>query len=344
MTGPTPPAAPQDVLTAAAQRHGIYVGPAVRSQPLRDDGLYRSVLLREFDIVTPEVEMKWEHVHPRRSDYDFARADEMVRFARENGLAVHGHPLVWHNQNPEWLEAGGFSRQELIEILRDHIFTVVGRYRGRIALWDVVNEPVETRSEEPGYGELRSSLWLQTIGPSYIEMAFRFAHEADPNAKLIYNQFGIEDAPASTSMAIIRGLIERGTPIHGVGFENHVQMEGEPRLELAAKLSERMAEAASLGLDVYITEMDVAVLEPWTPVKGEQQAQVFDAVLAACLSQPACKGFQTWGFTDRHTWIPEHFPGFTAPLLFDSSYFPKPAYQAVLDRLNTHPVTPRTPR
>ena len=332
-----------DTLKGAAQRHSLRIGPAVRARPLLEDALYRSILLREFDTITPEVEMKWEHVHPQRNEYDFRRVDEIVQFAEENGLSVHGHTLVWHLQNPDWLVQRRFSRAEMIQILRDHIFTVVGRYRGRVEMWDVVNEPVQTRVGASNYGELRRSIWLETIGPEYVELAFRFAHQADPDAILIYNQFGIGDEPAATSMSILEDLLARGTPVHGVGFEMHVKLEGEPPLERVDEVSRLMAEAASLGLHVYVSEMDVAVTKPWTPGKGEAQAIVFDAILDACLREPACQGFQTWGFTDRYTWIPEHFPGWTSPLLFDVNLAPKPAYQAVLDRLTWAPTRTRAP-
>jgi endo-1,4-beta-xylanase len=205
----------------------------------------------------------------------------------------------------------------------------------------VVNEPVEIDSSPDGDGALRESFWLETIGPEYIELGFRFAHEADPDAQLIYNQVGIEESSSATSLSLLDGLLERGVPVDGVGFQMHVQLDGEPVLEHVSRLAELMADVAARGLDVYITEMDVAVPEPWTQVKGEDQAAVYDAALTACLNQPACKGFQTWGFTDKYTWISEHFPGWTSPLLFDESYAPKSAYHALLDRLRLEPPKPR---
>lgn len=336
-----PPAAAQtpelsSTLREAASRHGILIGSAVRLEPLLEDPLYLEILSREFDTVTPEVELKWEHVHPSPFRYDFDRADAVIRIALENGLTVHGHTLVWHQQNPDWLTTFPFSRKQLIAILRNHISAVVGRYRGRVALWDVVNEPVQAPETEDD--SLGDSVWLRRIGPEYIELAFRYAHEADPDARLIYNHVGFGQALSAPSLAIVEGLLRRGVPIHGVGFQVHVELDGDPPLEKVEEFSELMQQFASLGVEIYITEMDVALREPVTPRKLHDQADTYEAILKSCLEQPACKGFQTWGFTDRYTWITEQRAGWTAPLLFDVSYHPKAAYFALRDRLLVQPV------
>ena len=317
-----------------AARCGRRIGPAVAYSPLLREPLYGDTLRREFDILTPENEMKWEPLHPARSFYDFTRADALMAFAAANDMVVHGHTLVWHNQLPQWLTAGAFGRDEMIEILRDHIRTVAGRYSGRyLVAWDVVNEAFNDD------GTLRRTLWLDRIGADYLDLAFQFASEADPTARLIYNDYGNEtlNAKSNATYRLVSDLLARGLPIHGVGFQLHLTDRGINRESFAAN----MQRFADLGLEIYITELDVRTRLPATPEALATQAQWYGDLMQACLDQPACRAFQTWGFTDAHSWVPSFFPGFGAALIFDESYQPKPAYDALWQRLSA--CVPRTP-
>jgi len=196
---------------------------------------------------------------------------------------------------------------------------VVGRYKGRIFAWDVVNEALD---EE---GELRDTIWLRMIGPEYIEMAFRWAHEADPDALLFYNDYACEDMGCKSDAvyALVQELQEKGVPIHGVGLQMHVQLGIEPPLASVERNLERLG---ALGLQVHITEMDVRVRDT-NPDTLERQAAIYGQSLQVCLDAESCTAFVVWGFTDRHSWIPSVFEGWGNALIFDDQYTPKPAYE-----------------
>ena len=310
-------------LRALADKRGILIGSAISLGALKQDPAYGAVAAREFNVLTPENEMKWGPIHPERNRYDFSASDELVAFAQAHKMAVHGHWLVCHGQNPDWLDKGTFSREEYIGILRDHITTVVSRYKGRVAIWDVVNEAVENGNS----GALRKTLWQKGIGDDYLELAFRMAHEADPDAILIYNDYAAENINAKSDgiYRMVKAMKKKGVPIHGIGFQMHVPLT-YINLDSFAKNLQRFAD---LGLKIYITEMDVRLRKDTTPEKLDAQAKVYGDILAVCLAQKACKGFQTWGFTDKYSWIPSSAKGFDDALIFDREYNPKPAYQVI---------------
>lgn len=321
---PTPTAAPS--LRSLAQERGIWIGAAVAVEPLQSERLYAEVLAREFSMLTPENTMKFEPVHPGPDRYDFDAADAIVAFAADHGMHVRGHTLVWHYQLPPWLTGGDWTRDELIQILQEHITTVVGRYQGQVAAWDVVNEAIADD------GSLRDTIWLRGIGPEYIDMAFQWAHEADPDARLFYNDYGGEGQGRKSDAiyALVQSLLQRGVPIHGVGLQMHVSLDDFPAPQDVATNINRLS---ALGLEVHITEMDVRIKGEATEEALAKQASVYRDMLDACLSAQNCKGFVLWGFTDRHSWIPYFFEGWDTALIFDPSYRPKPAYDALADRL-----------
>jgi endo-1,4-beta-xylanase len=313
-------------LRASALQHGLLIGSAVSYPALIQDPLYSQTLSREFSILTPENAMKFDAIHPSQKVYDFSEADAIVTFAKQHGMQVRGHTLVWDQALPKWLTARNFNRDEMIGILKDHILTVVGHYRGQVAAWDVVNEAVADN------GSLRDSIWLRTIGPEYIEMAFAWAHEADPRAQLFYNDYGNQDLGGKSNAiyALMQGLIKRGVPINGVGFQMHLTLNGPPRSQDVVANMKRLGE---LGVDVHITEMDVRIPDASTAISLAPQAGVYREMLQACLSATNCNAFVLWGFTDRYSWIPHAFPGYGGGLIFDESYKPKPAYYALLAAL-----------
>src|SRR5688572_15807771 len=181
-------------LRDAADDRGLFVGAAVNMNPFRNEPIYTQTLGREFNMIVAENSMKFDAIHPAQNTYNFTDADALIAYAEANGMAVRGHTLVWHSQLPGWLTGGNFTRDQTIAIMRDHILTVMGRYRGRILAWDVVNEAVSDNN-----GQLRTdSFWHQRIGPEYIAMAFQFARQADPNAVLYYNDYSAEGAGAKS--------------------------------------------------------------------------------------------------------------------------------------------------
>jgi len=309
-----------------AQSQDLFIGSAVNIKALNQDFLYRYKLSREFNLVTAENKMKFKHLNPEPYRFDFTEADRLITFANKYQMSIRGHTLVWHNALPDWLTEGDWTRDELITILRSYIKTVVGRYQGQVMAWDVVNEAIADD------GTLRNSFWLKGIGPEYIEMAFRWAHEADPEAILIYNDYGGEgmNQKSDAIYQLVKSLLEKDVPIHGVGLQMHVQLDSPPNPE---KVRQNMIRLADLGLEVQITEMDVRIRQPSTTEDYEQQAQVYRGMLRTCLLAENCNTFVTWGFSDRYSWIPDHFEGWGDGLFFDPTYQPKPAYYELLEEL-----------
>ena len=314
-----------------------------------------AIAAREFSSLTAENDMKWALLHPAPGRYEFDAADAYVEFAGQHGMAVIGHTLVWHSQTPRWVFQGEdgqpASRELLLERMRDHIHTVAGRYRGRVKGWDVVNEAVSDR----GPDVLRDSPWRRIIGDDFLDHAFRFAREADPDAGLYYNDYGLfHREKRARVVELLRGLIARGVPIDGVGMQGHYGL-AKPEI---AEVEQAIEDFAALGLKVMVTELDVDVL----PSRGDvgvadiARREVYDAALnpyrdglPADVQQQLAERYAAlfrlfvkhrqhitrvtlWGLDDRQTWL-NNFPvrGRTNhPLLFDRDLQPKPAFEAVL--------------
>jgi endo-1,4-beta-xylanase len=301
------------------------IGTAVDMSALANDATYKAAIAREFNIVTPENVMKWETVEPQQGVTDFSQGDALVRFARANHQSVRGHTLVWHSQLPAWLTSGTFTPAELRDILRRHIFEEAGHFRGRIYAWDVVNEAF---NED---GTLRPTIWLTALGPGYIADAFRWAHQADPDAKLYYNDYNLEaiGPKSDAALALVAQLKAQHVPIDGVGFQGHLGIQ-YPYPDTFGDNLERFAAA---GVDVAITEADVRMVLPVTPEKLAAQATYFGDMMRSCVAVRRCVSFTLWGFTDKYSWVPGFFDGQGAATPFDEAFQPKPAYFALRDAL-----------
>ena len=316
-------------LRALAESADLRIGTAVDMAALADDAAYRRTTGREFNSVTAENVMKWEVVEPTRGAYDWSGADALVRFARERGQVVRGHTLVWHSQLPGWLTTGvadgSIDAQELRGILRKHVTTEVKRYKGRIQQWDVVNEVFEED------GSLRNSIWLQKLGPSYIADAFRWAHAADPKAKLFLNDYNVEgvNAKSTAYYELAKRLRAEGVPVQGFGIQGHLAIQyGFP-----GDVPGNLARFAKLGMQTAFTEVDVRMILPVDAEKLATQATYFRGLLDACLGARSCKSFTVWGFTDRYSWVPGVFEGQGAATLLAEDFGRKPAYGAVREGL-----------
>lgn len=315
-----------DNLRELSKKIKVYIGSAVDVATLADDAGYRRTLNREFTHVTGENAMKWSEVEPQRGQFTWEGADAVVRNAQRNDQKVRGHTLVWHNQLPEWLTAGvadgSIGAPELRRILRDHIFKEVGRYRGKIRAWDVVNEVVDDD------GKMRDTIWLQKLGPGYIADAFRWAHEADPHAKLYINDYNLEwnTAKIDQTLAIVKDLKAKRVPIDGIGFQGHLGIQ----YDYPGDFPSVMKRFTDLGLEAAITEADVRMVLPVTPEKLATQADYYKRMLQTCVDNRRCVEFTVWGFTDAHSWVPGWFDGEGAATIMDENLVPKPAYQALL--------------
>jgi GH35 family endo-1,4-beta-xylanase len=321
---PVQPAGDTTPLRTYATQRNLFIGSAIDRgfRYAGSDGVtFRAMMARQFNILTPENDMKHDHIHPARDVYRFPPADSLVTFAESNGMRVRGHTLVFHNQLAAWLTSGTWTKDEAKALLVDHVTQVVSHFRGHVMEWDVANEVLGDN------GALRSGFWLDHIGPEYIELAFRTARAADPAVGLFYNDYNIEGINPKSDSAynFVRDLLGRGVPITGVGFESHFQVGGVP-----ATIGANIARFAALGLKVHITELDVRVQLPSTAAQLATQAQNYRDVVAACTqSAPACDVVVLWGFTDKESWIPSTFPGWGDALIFDSSYQPKPAFSSL---------------
>ncbi len=273
--------------------------------------------------------MKFDAIHPARDRYSFTDADAIVNFAIANGMAVRGHTLVWHNALPNWLTDGNFTRDELETILRDHIMTVVGHFRGRVFAWDVINEALGDD------GSIRNTFWVKGIGNDIIDLAFRWAHEADPQARLFYNErtlVWLGPKPEGV-YNFVQGLQKRNIPIDGIGLQLHIDLDVPPP---TSNVLANMNRLSTLGLEIHLTETDVRMILPAVPSSLDRQSLVYQEMLSACLSIQNCKAFVLWGFTDKYSAIPREYSGRGAALIFDEMYKPKPAYTALNKLLNRH--------
>lgn len=327
-------------------------GALNESQILGLDTLGVSVTTRHFNTITPENVLKWERVHPEPTSYAFSLPDAYVAFGEKHNMFIVGHTLVWHSQTPAWVfrdDTGApLGRDAALARMKDHIMTVVGRYKGRIQGWDVVNEALDED------GTLRQSPWRRAIGDDYIEHAFRYAHEADPAAQLYYNDYSLENPPKRAgAIALVKRLQAAGIPIAGIGMQGHFKMDW-PSVGLE---DSTIAMFGALGVKVHITEVDIDVLPPVTRSGGadvstrgantnasnpyrdglpdEQQRALAKryAELFAVFAKHAdvVDRVTFWGVADGDSWLND-WParGRTSyPLLFDRAHKAKPAFDAV---------------
>ena len=304
---------PQDA--KAAPQLSRPLGAAVSAEAAREDETYLRTFVSNFTSMTPENEMKWSVLHPDRDSYEFGDADALIGLARATGKRVRGHTLVWEQQLPRWLTRQDWKRSELRRILVGHVRDVVRHFRGRVAQWDVVNEPLTPS------GRLKRDLFRRVLGPGYIALAFRTARAADPRAKLFLNENASEfPGPKQNGLvALVARLRRQGVPIHGVGLQDHTVAGGAPD---AARLGATMRRFTRLGLDVEITELDVA-MRPG--VSGAVQARDYAGTAQACAAEPRCTGLTVWGVTDEWSWLGAD----KRALLFDDRGDPKPVLAAV---------------
>lgn len=309
--------------------------------------------LKHFSALTPENVMKWEEIHPEPGVYDFEAADRFVNIAEQHGKFITGHALVWHNQTPDWVyedeEGNDLSRDALLQRMREHIHTVVGRYKGRVDSWDVVNEAL---NED---GTMRESRWYEIVGDDYLVKAFEYAREADPDAELYYNDYSLESPPKREgALRLVTSLQDQGAPITGIGTQSHISMLRFPDLE---QVDQTLTDLASLGIDVMVTELDLNVLPSARDEEGEllegtdiyvdgmpeevqqEQAQRFRELFDIYLKHSDALARVTfWGFADADSWL-NYLPmeRTNYPLLFDRNLEPKPAFHAVVEAAQDSP-------
>ena len=336
-------------LKGLGARHDLAIGTAVDMASLADpaDPQYQALVKSQFNTVTAENVMKWEVLEPTRGTYDWSQADKLIDFARQNHQQVRGHVLVWHQQLPKWLTDGvadgSIDKAELRSLLKKHITDVTKHFKGKIWQWDVVNEAASDPWDTPNEIHYKG-FWAEQLGPDYIADAFRWAHAADPKALLFYNDYNIEafgDGGALDKTQFVydfvKDLKRKGVPIDGVGSQGHLGTQyGNYD---AIQVSQALRKFTDLGLATAFTEVDVRS-ELTEAVKAgntnelnprlQAQAANYSALLQGCLSNEHCLSFTVWGFTDKHSWIPnwsEEREGIAN--LYDENYQPKRAYRTL---------------
>jgi endo-1,4-beta-xylanase len=324
-------------LRQVADRAGILVGTAVRPGLLSETD-YSATLSREFNMVEPEDAFKWWMTRRDEGAFDFRQGDEIVAFAQAHGIKVRGHCLVWDHSNPQWLEGGHYTPDQMSQLLRRHIVRVMQHYAGKVFAWDVVNEALDEDGQfkdSPWYN--RPGIGYSGKGSAYIEQAFRWAHEADPEALLFYNEGGHSEGlnrGSDAMYAMVKDFKARDVPIDGVGIQMHVS----PNDFDLSQVAPNMARLTALGLQVHITELDVELpvdsMGSFLKDDLERQAAIYRGIVRVCMQSPGCTAIQTWGFTDKYSWIGSHSHGKRGGALpFDRLYQPKPAYDAMLDEI-----------
>lgn len=318
-------------LREIAEQKDLIIGTCVDYDAWKNDEEYRRLIAREFNLLTPENVLKWSLIRPNEDEFDFSKPDDLIDFADTNSMSVTGHSLVWHMQNPEWLESGDYTETEMEEILRNHVRTVVDRYSESIDAWDVVNEAVNDE------GELRESIWLEKMGKDYIEIAFREAAQ-HTDAKLFYNEYGLsyDEEKRERVYRLLSNLLDKGVPIDGIGLQMHfIGVHSEPE-----EVKQTIRTFQELGLEVRMTEMDVAYSKDGAPENLEyEQAEYYRKIFQTCLEN-GVKNLTLWGVRDSESWInvfQDYDEKYTnSPLLFDEDGEKKKSYQSVKNALSEH--------
>jgi endo-1,4-beta-xylanase len=322
-------------LAQNAAKHGLKVGAAADSQFLVSDSTYASVLGSEYNELTAENEMKFASVAPTSPTENYTGADALVSFAQAHQMAVRGHTLVWHQQVPAWVSPTDTPAQ-LNTILQNHITDEMTHFAGKVYAWDVVNEAFNDDGSGSTPATLRSTIWYDSpgigvgTGTAYIEQAMKWAHAADSTAKLFYNDYNIETQnPKSDAVyAMAQDFTTRGVPLDGIGFQFHVDLSFD-NPNVLASVASNFQRFAALGLAIHITELDIRLSDS-SAASFAAQAKLYGELATICVQQPKCTTFQTWGFTDKYSWIPGFFTGMGWALPWDANYAKKPAYTSLL--------------
>lgn len=312
---------------AGSMRVGAAVTPNLLNNPT-----YANLARTHFSSLTAENHMKWDTVQPSPGNFNFAPGREIIRFAQQNNQMVYGHTLVWHSQAPGWLQS--LSGNQLRQAMQTHITTVMQEFN-EIHTWDVVNEVISDNG-----GQLRQSFWLNGLGQGYIADAFRYANAARPGSTLCMNDYSIDgiNTKSDAYYTLVQQLLNQGVPINCMGFQAHLIVGQVP-----GNMQQNLQRFANLGLDVWVTELDIRIPRPPSQQQFQQQAQDFARVFTICRQVQACKGVTVWGIHDGQSWVDSTFPEYDSPLLWDDNFNPKPAFNAVLQALGGSNPPPSSP-
>ncbi len=334
---------PEETLRYHADKCGIGLGCAVSPWYVNvdnDNDKKTNVIRKNFNIVVAENEMKAEYMQPSKGKFDFYQGDRLVKMAERNGMDVRGHTLVWHSQTLKWVSSdgykndgnngNGYSRDELLQIMKDHITTVMTHYKGRVKEWDVVNECLDDDQsivrQNPKAYNLRKSVWYKVIGEDFLDSAFVYAHRADPEAILYINDYGADfkgDAKTQAYHNLVKRLLADNIPVQGVGFQCHLGIGLD-----ASRFENNIKSYADLGVKCSITELDIAVNDKNNMTDFITQGDNYKALLDVVLRNEHCTNLMIWGLTDDSSWRKDGLP-----LIFNSDLSPKYAFFALRSAL-----------
>jgi endo-1,4-beta-xylanase len=330
-------------LKAAAAEKGLLYGAATSRKILQSDPDFERAFVQQCGVITPEGEMKWKALRPGGDKFRFDDADWLVDWAHKNGILFRGHTLVWHLNLPDWIQKE-VNRSNAEKVMVDHIRNVVSHFQGKIHSWDVVNEIIQPKDGGPD--GLAKGVWLDNIGPDYVAKAFRAAKAADPQPLLVWNERMLEyDLPysedqRSSTLKVLRKLKSSGAPIDALGIQSHLRDELDPKFN-ARKFQDFLHQVADLGLKILITELDVREPKTSMATRDNDLSRIYQKYLNAVLAEKAVISVQTWGLSDKYTWLskdsprPDNQP--VAPLPLDASYGGKPIFDALINAFQHAP-------
>ena len=333
--------AADETLRSLAEERGRYIGAILNSEWFYNaiEPEFEEIHKTQFNVVVAENEMKFDATEPSENSFNYTKGDKMVEYAQANGLRVRGHALAWHSQVPGWVNSFSGQKEKLLSVLKNHIENVVGHWKGKVAEWDVVNEAV---NDDYNHGwRSTGSVWYEGIGPDFLDSAFVWAHAADPDAELCYNDYAIEWGTGNGSKAgFVLEQVKRwkanGIPITCVGTQTHIEISHETTPQNVRALAK---ELAKLDVKLNITELDIGFPKGSANNLGasdyEKQGHLYRQFMDVFLEEPNMGEFVIWGVTDAHSWLDDQ-QGKTQGLIFDKQYKPKPAFDSLIVSLKAH--------
>ena len=336
--------AADETIRQLAKERGRFIGTILNSEWFNDaiEPEFEEIHKTQFNVVVAENEMKFDATEPKEDEFNFEKGDKMVKYAQANGLRVRGHALAWHSQVANWVNNYKGQKEKLLAVLKNHITKVVGHWKGQIAEWDVVNEAIN--DDYNADWRSTNSVWYEGIGAEFLDSAFVWAHEADPDAELCYNDYSIEwglreGSKASFVVEQVKRWKKNNIPITCVGTQTHIEIAHETTPQNVRALAKALAE---LGVTLNITELDIGFPKgsagKLTDADYAKQGHLYRQFMDVFLEEPNMGEFVIWGLTDAHSWLDEQ-QGKTEGLLFDKQYKPKPAYDSVMASLKAHPAS-----
>ena len=332
----------QETLRSLAEERGRYIGAILNSEWFNNaiESQFEEIHKTQFNAVVAENEMKFDATEPNKGQFSYAKGDKMVTYAKANKMRVRGHALAWHSQVPGWVN-NIRDKKQLLDVLKNHIDNVVGHWKGEIAEWDVVNEAV---NDDDHTWRSNGSVWFQTIGAEFLDSAFVWAHAADPDAELCYNDYAIEWGLGQGSKAgfvvdQVKRWKQNNIPITCVGTQTHIEISHETTPQNVRALAKALAEH---DVVLNITELDVGFPQGSAGSLGAsdyaKQGHLYRQFMDVFLEEPNMGEFMIWGVTDAHSWL-DGQQGKTQGLIYDKQYKAKPAYDSLIASLKAHPAS-----